>query len=299
MAWNNKTKAEKKAAKDARARAMRECEQGVRYDAHFVPDGGYMVHTHAPKYSARWAIMGVEIETQPLRNGQYNAMLRSGGNYYANGIFPCYDGSLGRDGIEWKTDAGTLPWLFSTVSTLYANMERCGYTANYDGGYAWNCGLHIHIAKSTFGVTEYAWQNAAYKMAVVIDRFVDWFEEMAGRNFQEWAPSGNIRYIARVGERSVNDLPVRNAQADMQAYFDCTKYAAVNVAHEDTIELRIGAGRASEYAVKQYLVRVNALVNLVKERKLSTVWFEECTLDEFVAVFYEKENEVLNMVAGL
>lgn len=236
---------------------------------------------------------GVEIETEPATSyTSEDALLCRLPDESKAGMWAVPDGSLDCGGIEFNTQPATLSELFKIVEPLYSAMAEAEYTSEYNSRH--ECGLHVHISRVNFGITQSAQNIAAYKISRSIERHAELFEKFAGRRFNHWARVEHMENIERSFEH-YGKKPVRAVSDSIQEWTDACegshsygnpewtsrKYTVLNYQHPETFELRISGGKSTFEAFKAYMYMVQGLVNLVKRRNLSTEWFETCTTEEF------------------
>lgn len=180
--------------------------------------------------SDRYFGVELEIDGAGERNDRAGIILNQV-NAEEERIYCKHDGSLD-DGFEIVTHPMTLdyhmhqmPW--ASVTEEAANM---GYTSHQ----ARTCGLHVHVNRTTFGITP-AEQEPA--IARVLYFFEKHWEELL--KFSRRTQSQLKRWAARYGycERPKDILDFAKKE------YGCgSRYTCVNLTNEDTVEFRMFRG---------------------------------------------------------
>jgi len=203
-----------------------------------------------------------------------------------------HDGSLD-DGFELVSHPMSLdfhqkemPW-----AAVLEEAVRLGYQSHQ----ASTCGLHVHVSRSAFGVTE-AEQDAA--IARILYFFERHWEELL--KFSRRTPRQLERWAARYGYKEQPREILDHAKKGDGA----GRYTCVNLQNEDTIEFRIFRGTLklnTLIATLQLVDRICDVALFLSDEELKaiswTTFVSGCTQPELVQYLKERRLYVNEPVA--
>lgn len=189
---------------------------------------------------------GVELEVeykQGDREGT-NALLRSMWSD-VDVTFLKSDGSLS-NGVEAVSHPMTLDFARNNINReALASLGRMGVRS-------WNtttCGLHIHIGRDTF-------LNHSHlaRFLILFTRSRQPLVDIAGRDSDQWASF----------ELSSNESLVKQAEGKQ---YPQTRYRAVNLSNEDTVEVRVFRGSLNPDTIIAHMELLAAMVEYTREQR--------------------------------
>lgn len=245
-------------------------------------DGSEAVHTYSYKPAPIFhraegesegdLMFGIELEMQEgHKDATIEAVRKLLGPEWA---YFKLDGSLGRSGIEMVTHPISPTLLLSkegkqTIAKLTAGACAAGMRSHDPG----SCGLHIHICRDFFGCGRVSQTMAEYKLSRLFERFytpLTLFARRRPRQAGEWArmpvtsKGQNWLDSARQSERTTR----------------CTRYTAVNVTNDATIELRLYRGTLKPETLIATIQWTDGMCRWVKGCRPSEIetinWYELC-----------------------
>ena len=136
-------------------------------------------------------------------------------------IFCVRDGSL-KNGLEFPTQPGTLKWHKSLpYKEMFDYLDKNGYKAHDTT----TCGLHVHINRSFFENKE---SECIGKLIYIVEKFNDEFSILGRRSCR------HAKFFGYNGEKC--------KELYAKGYQTRDKYNAINLLHENTIEIRAFKG---------------------------------------------------------
>ena len=140
-----------------------------------------------------------------------------------------------------------------------------------------NCGLHVHISRSAFGSTETEQELNILKLLYLFEKHWDNLVKFSRRT------KGQLDSYAR---RYETDLTMNDQQilCDIKEKSDNSRYFAVNLQNEHTVEIRIFRGTLkystfiSCLQLCQHLVEICSILDISNIRNLT--WETFCNLNE-------------------
>lgn len=181
------------------------------------------------------------------------------GDYRRENVF-MHDGSLHSGGLEWITFPHTMQWYLANKDKFNKVIkhlkDKYNYTANA------KTGNHIHINRSYFYKDDIEDDGdfAGAKMACFIHKYWDEFCDIAQRTNTDYTNKPSVTEkdsIFQVVKKTLRDKDDHSV--------------AVNLQHEDTIEIRIWSGIRDADDLILYIDMTQALARLVKTRSLEKV----------------------------
>lgn len=240
-------------------------------------------------------VFGAEIERDYLstRYGTFSAdlkaaMLGAVKAYYGNKlktpvdrehIFES-DSSLTENGIEWVTYPATYSY-FKKQRKAYNQALEIMKKNNF--GASEKAGNHIHINRKFFGANS---DLAGAKIAILINKHWEAFKAIAKRE-----RTGYCQKPAQNDEQSEWDLAI-TTQANKYDHS-----AAVNLQHDNTIELRIWSAIDSADDLLLYLDITQALAKYVRTRTIERV--QKATLADICKLLTDKCEHIPMIIARL
>ena len=229
--------------------------------------------------------LGVELEIDGAGESGRNAgeLLKIANAHGEDRLYCKHDGSL-EDGFELVTHPMTLeyhenemPW-----AELLAQATQMGYVSHQAG----TCGLHVHVSRLAFGVTEQE-QDAA--IARILYFFEKHWEELlkfsrrTRRQLEQWAS----RYGYKEQPREILEHAKKGYHGG--------RYTCVNLQPCDTIEFRMFRGTLKYNTLIATLQLVNRVcdvaIHLSDEELKAMSWSDfasGCTQPELVRYLKER-----------
>lgn len=159
-------------------------------------------------------------------------------------VYIKHDGSLS-DGFEIVTHPATLFYHQNMdYKRAFDFLVKQGYRAHNTT----TCGLHIHFNRSYFGKDKLHQDMCISKLLYVFEKFYKEIELIARRKHNDYAR----RYYLENND-TVFDMYTKAKNAN--------KYGAINLKHEDTIEIRIFKGTLN---VETFLITLQFVRNIIK-----------------------------------
>lgn len=187
------------------------------------------------------------------------------------------DGSLSESGVEIVTMPATLaaftlrmPW--DALQTLHANGAR-----------SWaygNCGMHVHVSRAAFSPSH------MYKFLKFHSLNERWLAEYAGRETSSYASWGN-------GDMENID---KRTGAVVKGHIRGTRYSAINMLNEDTIELRYFKGNILKKGILRNAQLVDGIYEYTKQLTYRDVLAGKLAWHEFVG--WCRTSDDHNLVVG-
>ena len=251
-------------------------ESQVIHDYYYKPEP--IFYGQEPRY------FGVEVEIDGA--GESNsraAQILNVANEDGDCLYAKHDGSLD-DGFELVSHPMSLayhchqmPW-----ADILKEAVRLGYQSHRAG----TCGLHVHVSRVAFGITE-AEQDAA--IARILYFFEKHWEELL--KFSRRTPRQLERWAARYGYK---EHP-RDILDHAKKGYGAGRYTCVNLTNEDTIEFRIFRGTLklnTLIATLQLVDRICDVALFLSDEEIKamswTTFVSGCTQPELVQYMKER-----------
>ena len=192
--------------------------------------------------------MGVELEVDCVR---FNDVAMFINKIMGNHIYIKDDGSI-NDGFEIVSHPHTLE---SHRNQNWKETFKALAILNYNGD---NCGLHIHINKNIF-----KWENII-QIVYFIERNWEFFFKFSRRekeNVENWACPFVWKNNDGLDINSITSVSEFDKWLENQWQYETTKYRAVNLNCENTIEFRFFRGTLD---YNTFMASLELIDNLVK-----------------------------------
>ncbi len=241
-----------------------QCYERRQYHNAVIEDYSYkpepVFHGDGPRY------FGVELEIDGGGESDRKAeriLAQANGNGRET-MYAKHDGSIS-DGFELVTHPlsytyhmNTMPW-----DAVLREARRLGYSSHQAG----TCGLHIHISRDAFGLTQAKQEPCIARILYFVERF--WAELL---KFSRRTPSQLAQWAARYGYK---DRPMDILDHAKKGYHS-GRYTCVNLYNHDTIEFRIFRGTLklnTLLATIQMVDRIcDVAINLTDEELKAMSW---------------------------
>lgn len=215
-------------------------------------------YNYKPEYKKHYIgnsslLLGAEIEVDCGGESETHAkevLKIMNGEESEENIFCVHDGSL-KKGLEFPTQPGTLEWHKSLpYEQMFDYLDKNGYKAHDTN----TCGLHIHINRDFFGDAE---AECIGKLMFIIEKFSNEFSVIGRRDCHY------SKMFGYKGEKckELYDKGIR----------DKSKYNAINLLHDDTIEIRAFKGTLKYSTFMNTLEFVSDLAYFVKEHSSEAI----------------------------
>ena len=227
------------------------CAGGARaatvHQYNYKPDFEFFPDSNSERY------YGVELEIDGVSQDN---------KYHAGDIRACAP-----DGFLYAKHDGSIPRGFEMVSmpaTLDYHMTEANWPdvcakaleLGYRSHDAETCGLHVHISREAFGDGDNRDANIA-KLLLLFDMHWEKILRFARRTperAERWAKRYSMK---RTGDTLEARKLARDAKGNMSRYY------AVNLQNEDTVEVRIARGSLNAQTVLATIQWMDALVEIV------------------------------------
>lgn len=263
-----------------------QCRRGEIEDYYYKPEPVF--HGQGPRF------FGVELEIDEGGEMDSNAAkIMETANFQDELIYCKHNGSLD-DGFEIVTHPMSLD--FHQKQMPWAAVLRKAVELGYRSHAANTCGLHVHVSRDAFGVTE-AEQDAC--IARVLYFFEKHWEELlkfsrrTPRQLERWA----TRYGYKEHPRDILDHAKKGCHDG--------RYTCVNLTNADTIEFRIFRGTLklnTLIATLQLVDRICDVALYLSDEKIKamswTSFAAGCTKPELVQYLKERRLYVNEPVAA-
>lgn len=198
-------------------------------------------------------------------------------------IFCVHDGSLTEkggftsSGLEFPTQPGSLAWHKTLpYEKMFEYLDKHGYKAHDTK----TCGLHIHINRSFFGDKE---AECIGKLMYIVEKFNDEFSAIGRRSCHY------SKMLGYNGEKC--------KELYQKGYTVRDKYNAINLLHQDTIEIRAFKGTLKYSTYINTLEFVEKLAQFVKTHTEEEVekmnWAElYATFSKDLRKYYDERAEI-------
>lgn len=216
-------------------------------------------HSYKPTYNKHFMIgesesttllLGAEIEVDCGGKSEEHAkevlQIMNGKDTWNSeeNIYCVHDGSLS-NGLEFPTQPGSLAWHKSLpYQKMFKYLDENGYKAHDTK----TCGLHVHINRSFFADKE---KECIGKLIYIVEKFNNEFSVIGRRNCKY------SQFIGYKGEKC-NELYEKGTNGGIG------KYQAVNLLHDDSIEIRAFKGTLKYSTFMNTLEFVSDLAHFVK-----------------------------------
>lgn len=169
-----------------------------------------------------------------------------------------HDGSVDR-GFEIVTHPAsynyhiqTFPW-----DEMLAECKRLGYRRNPN-----TCGLHVHISKNFFGQSELRQDLGVMKLLFLVERFWDYLLTFSRRTEEQLE-----RWASRYGMQETPRKLLEYAKHQNSS----SRYKAVNLANDHTVEIRLFRGTLEPHIIKATIQLCRVLSEISKGVRLEDV----------------------------
>ena len=193
---------------------------------------------------------GVELEIDGAGQSREHAQqILAAANREAEHLYVKTDGSLD-DGLELVSHPMTLDYHLSTMP--WANVLEKSRALDYTSHKAGTCGLHVHISRKAFGITEEEQEAAIARLVYFVEHF--WSEVL---RFSRRTQSQADRWAARYG--------VKLTPQDTKKHLKDThmgRYMAINLTNYHTVEVSIFRGTLKLNTFLSTLQFVNHLCDI-------------------------------------
>ena len=248
----------------------------VIHDYYYKPEP--IFYGQGPRY------FGVELEIDGAGESNSNALqILNGANEGGDYLYAKHDGSL-EDGFELVSHPMSLEYHCHQMP--WADILREAVRLGYQSHQAGTCGLHVHVSRSAFGVTE-SEQDAV--IARILYFFEKHWEELL--KFSRRTPRQLERWAARYGYK---EQP-RDILDHAKKGYGAGRYTCVNLTNEDTIEFRIFRGTLklnTLIATLQLVDRICDVALFLSDEELKamswTTFVSGCTQPELVQYLKER-----------
>lgn len=180
-----------------------------------------------------------------------------------------------------------MPW-----AEIMECLKKMGYTSHQAG----TCGLHAHISRAAFGMTEAEQDAAIARVLFFVEK--NWEELL---KFSRRTPRQLERWAARYGYK---DRPKEILDYAKKGY-GSGRYTSVNLQNEDTIEFRIFRGTLklnTFIATLQLIDRICDVALFMSDDELKdmswTTFVSGCTQPELVQYLKERRLYINEPVEG-
>lgn len=177
---------------------------------------------------------GIELEIDGAGEDEDNAeIIMDEINHRKEHIYCKHDGSL-NDGFEIVSHPMTYNYI-QKIKSNFKNMLEKARELDYTSHDSGTCGLHIHISRDAFGMTE---QDQDYNITKILYLFEKHWNKMVKfsrrteSQLNEWAKS----YLTEDEKENIIPNELLNKAKNAGRYF------AVNLENEHTIEFRLFRG---------------------------------------------------------
>ena len=266
-----------------------EDEERPYCDSCYQARSGEVIHDYYYKpepifYGQGLRYFGVELEIDGAGESNSNAaQILNAANGDGDYLYAKHDGSLD-DGFELVSYPMSLdfhqkglPW-----NSVLKEAIHMGYQSHQAG----TCGLHVHVSRAAFGVTE-AEQDAV--IARILYFFEKHWEELL--KFSRRTQRQLERWAARSGYK---EHP-RDILDHAKKGYGAGRYTCVNLTNEDTIEFRIFRGTLklnTLIATLQLVDRICDVALFLSDEELKamswTTFVSGCTQPELVQYMKER-----------
>ena len=192
------------------------------------------------------------------------------------------DGSLECDGIEWIT----FPQSYKAYKKEASKIDEVlKMMRKYNFGNSENVGNHIHINRKFFGDTESNRDESRFagaKMALLVNEYWEEFLAIARREESDYAEKPI---------QSKEDKLFTLVRKTMDDEYNHT--VAVNLQHNDTIEIRVWAGINNVSDLLLFLDLTQALAIFAKKKSLESC--QKAKFKDILAYLTDKKEHLLEI----
>jgi len=181
-------------------------------------------------------------------------------------IYMKHDGSLGDEGVEIVTHPGSLAW--HLYEMRWAEITRICKKHGYRSHDAGTCGLHIHVGRKAFGPDMTTRKDVAMKLVLLANNLkapLTTFSRRKASQLENWASFPELDI-----NESADDFDLWDAARQSNT----SRYRAVNLRNDATVEFRIFRGTLKRDTIAASLQLVN---NLCKYAMTHS--FKECAFE--------------------
>ena len=218
---------------------------------------------------------GVELEIDGAgRSSSHAQKLLETANAEHAHLYIKTDGSLD-DGLELVTHPMTLEYHMNDMP--WAEVLSEARTLGYLSHKACTCGLHVHISRKAFGITEEEQETAIARLVYFVEKF--WPEVL---RFSRRTQNQADRWAARYGAKLTPEDTKKHLKDTCMG-----RYMAVNLVNYNTVEIRIFRGTLKLNTLLATLQFVNHLCDIAVY--LSGKELEALSWHEFLSTVQEPE----------
>ena len=211
---------------------------------------------------------GVELEMDEGGESNSNATtIMNIANEESENVYCKHDGSLD-DGFEIVTHPMTLRYHINSMpwKEILEKAVELGYRSHQAG----TCGLHVHVNRDTFGVTEEEQEAAIARVLFFVENH--WNELL---KFSRRTRSQMEHWAARYGRKDNPKEQIEHAKSNFS-----DRYRAVNLTNQNTIEFRMFRGSLRRNTLVATLQLVNEICELAgflsDEEMANLTWTDFC-----------------------
>lgn len=230
--------------------ATRLLTYGSSYHLQADYDGGQTDRPDPIFYGKGLRHFGVELEIDSggQDSGKASKLLAAANDHDPH-LYIKTDGSLD-DGLELVTYPMTLDYHLHQMpwEAVLQTARSLGYYSHRAG----TCGLHVHISRTAFGITEQEQEASIARLVYFVEHF--WTELL---RFSRRTPRQVERWAARYGAKLTPEDTKKHLKN-----LHSNRYMAVNLTNTHTVEIRIFRGTLKLNTLLATLQFVNHLCDL-------------------------------------
>ena len=238
-------------------------------------DGYYEFYGDESRRDAPY--MGFELEVDSSERQNIGSAIKYASRKFGDFLHFEEDGSLNY-GFENISHPASLSYHLSRMGDykdLFDEYTSEGFTSHNNG----RCGLHIHIDRTFFGKNE---DSAIAKLLYIFEKHWENLMKFSRRT------SGQLHWCCRY-KTEVSDSIKEIVEKSKRSSCCYSRYYAVNLTNENTIEIRMWRGTMNKETFEATLKFTDRLARLAKNRSavaISRMSFEEILGDDEVIVSY-------------
>jgi len=177
------------------------------------------------------------------------------GNYF----YCKHDGSLDDSGVE------VVSYPMSREVAMYAFGKLTDIMYEYNMSGSANCGVHVHVNRGYFEDSKIACGEMLYLM----NRFNDWTDKIAERDYSEWAAIVDVNRVIDLDEDNVPKY-----EKYFRSIYDeySGRYHCINKENSNTLEFRIFHSGSKLYEVMQSIDAVRNICDFVATHTMEEVF---------------------------
>ena len=210
----------------------------------------------------------MEIDGAGERNSAADQLMGIANGNYLEHLYCKHDGSL-EDGFELVTHPMTLAYHMDEMpwAGVLTEAVQMGYLSHR----ACTCGLHVHVNRSAFGITEWRQEDVIARILFFVENH--WNELL---RFSRRSQSQMDQWAARYGRKDDPKAVLDHAKESRRGRYTC-----VNLSNFDTIEFRMFRGTLKLNTFLATLQMVDRICDVAIS--LSDLQMQELTWTDFVA----------------